>query len=125
MTSATFDTLAVSKRLQTAGFSQAQAEALATEMQENAREDHLVTREYLDEKLRLTNRYLDEKLAYTHHYIDEKLDAMRQYIDTKLEATRDYDDNRLEKMELRLLVKLGAMFLASLGFQPLVKLLGG
>lgn len=45
------DTLSIAKRLQTKGFEQAHAEALAVELQEARREEHGVTKEYLDEKL--------------------------------------------------------------------------
>ncbi len=88
------DTLNLSKNFANCGFTQPQAEALAIAINDAGRDDHLVTKEYLDDKLKLTHRYLDEKL----------------------EGMRIYMDHRFEKMELRLLVSLGAMFIASSGF---------
>lgn len=47
MNAITFDTLSISKRLKSGGFSEAQAEAIAYELQEASSEDHLVTRDFL------------------------------------------------------------------------------
>jgi hypothetical protein len=51
MNAITFDTLSIAQRLKSSGFPDPQAEAVAREIQEAAREDHLVTREFLKGEL--------------------------------------------------------------------------
>jgi hypothetical protein len=51
MNAVTYDTLSISKRLKSSGFSESQAEAIAHEIQEAAVEDHLVTKDFLRDQL--------------------------------------------------------------------------
>jgi hypothetical protein len=96
--STSFDTLTISKRLQGNGFTQQQAEAIAVEMQEISHEDHLVTKEYLDEKLRIT-----------HAYLDGKLEGMRIYLHSQID---------------KLTLKIGAMLFAGFGFLAGIQFFG-
>jgi hypothetical protein len=60
MTYLAIDTLSVAKRLKSKGFSETQAEAIAFEMQDATKEDHLVTKSYLDEKLEKVDHKLEK-----------------------------------------------------------------
>ncbi|MBV8939913.1 MAG: hypothetical protein JO089_08780 [Alphaproteobacteria bacterium] len=113
MTATTFDTLSVSKRLQGQGFSQQQAEAIAFEMQDMAREDHLVTREHFDKEFGGMRSYVDKEFADIRKYVDEKLADLRRYV-----------DDRLEKMEMRLTIKLGGMMFLGFGLLAAIKFFG-
>jgi hypothetical protein len=57
------DTLSISKRLIAKGIAQEHAEALAIEISEVGRDDHLVTKEYLKESLKDALDKLEMKLT--------------------------------------------------------------
>lgn len=62
------------------------------------RADHLVTREYVDEKFK--------------------------HLDFTLEAMRESFGERIEKSELRMTIKTGAMLFVSIGFLAAIKFFG-
>ena len=76
MLTMTFDTLAIAKQLAAGGFSVQQAETLTSTLREAGREDHLVTREYLDERLHGMEKRVDEKLETLGLRLTVKLGAM-------------------------------------------------
>jgi hypothetical protein len=51
MNAPTFDSLSFSQRLKASGFSEMQTNTLACEIREVAREDHLVTKDFLRDQL--------------------------------------------------------------------------
>jgi hypothetical protein len=61
MTAVTFDTLKFAKKLEAAGFPQAQAEAVSDAFREASSEE-LVTRDYLDSRLEVTKVYLESRI---------------------------------------------------------------
>lgn len=63
MTTTAFDTLASVKELKSAGFNEAQAEALTHALHKVANDDHLTTREQLDTRLRELELRLTVKIG--------------------------------------------------------------
>lgn len=63
MNAITFDTLSIVNRLKSKGFQAEQAEAIARELQEASQEDHLVTRDYLNQRLETLELRLTMRLG--------------------------------------------------------------
>lgn len=112
MTTLTFDTLAYAKKLKSAGFTEAQAEAqaetiialiteeLATKTNLKELDNSLTIRmKELEDSLNSKMKELDNSLTFRMKELETKLEARMKELETKLEA-------RIKELELRLEVKI-------------------
>ena len=122
------DTLSISKELRAAGFSEEQADVLATQIA--AQPEDLVTRQdlalavaQLERRIdRLDSRIdqvggelgsridqLDEKLDSRIDQLDGKLNSRIDQVEGKLDSRFDQLDGKIDRIESRLVIKLGAI----------------
>lgn len=76
MNMAAWDTLSVCKRLKIGGFSDVQAEAIAYELQDAAKEDHLVTRDFLRDRLREEFEKVEKRIKESELHMTIKMGSM-------------------------------------------------
>ena len=121
------DTLDISKELRAAGFSEEQADALATQIA--AQPDDLATRQDLevmkhelglaladlDHKLTTESERLDGKLTSEIERLDHKLTSEIERLDRKLTSGIERLDHKIDQVAPQLLLKLGAGMVAGFG----------
>ncbi|MEO5334231.1 MAG: CCDC90 family protein [Magnetococcus sp. YQC-5] len=123
-----FDTLAFVRELENAGIppahAEAQAKALTTVVRQiDARVDDLATKrdKQAEEKFDALADRNEERVKSrldglaTKQEMDTKIDAKFKELDIKIEATKTELKRDLKELELRMVIKLGAMFLAAFG----------
>ena len=89
------DTLSISKELRAAGFSEEQADVLATQIA--AQPEDLVTRQDLALAVAQLERRID------------RLDSRIDHVEGKLDSRIDQVEGKIDRIESRLVIKLGAI----------------
>jgi hypothetical protein len=89
MTTITFDTYTYVKKLKAVGFTEEQAELQAKTIAELS-DERLVTREYLDMRLKVTREYLDLRLKELELRLENKIDKTENKIDKSSAQSRLY-----------------------------------
>jgi uncharacterized membrane protein YheB (UPF0754 family) len=105
-----FDTLKFVHRLKEAGIPEQQAEAFTYAFQEAGADAEIATKrdiEQLDARLDAKMERFEARMER----LDAKIDRVDAKIDTKIEEVR----RDLREMELRLIIKLGAMLAVAIG----------
>lgn len=89
------DTLSISKELRAAGFSEEQADVLATQIA--AQPEDLVTRQDLALAVAQLERRIDQ--------LDSRIDQVGGKLDSRIDRV----DGKIDRVESRLVIKLGAI----------------
>ncbi|MBF0139749.1 MAG: hypothetical protein HQL74_05655 [Magnetococcales bacterium] len=119
-----FDSLAYVKRLKAAGMPESQAEVQAETIMEWM-EDRLATKvemETVRADLKRDIKELDAKIESVRADLKRDIESVRadlkrdiKDLDTKTETRFKETDSKLKEMELRMVIKMGAMILGGIG----------
>ena len=119
MTNVLFDTLALARKLEEAGFPSHQAQATSAAFAEILSGEVATGRDVGETRTTLQHEMRTHRLE-----LEATIESVRQELDAKIESVRQELHARIDRLEQRLTIRLGGMMAASIGIvAALVQLL--